>query len=185
MFLKEIHFPTALSRFLLAVTLLVCLSPSLSFSLGDIWVEIERFEGSDRFAPCRYCGRQIKTGRIHRDAETLIKKSVQDHLTERGIGLRESKGASPFINILVYRFEERKGGNFAVEKPAGVGFHMHLMEGSVLGRVFVFDEDQQALSENVLKIGKFLRRGGKWITAEQLAEEGVNAGLDYLLEVME
>lgn len=182
---KKILFPIGLFHLLPVAVMLICLSPGMLFSFGDVWVEVERFRGSERFTECPYCRRQIKTGHIHKDAETIIKKRVQDYLIERGIGLKESKGPSPFINILVYRFEERKGGNFAVEKPAGVGFHMHLMEGNVVGRVFVFDEDQQALSENVLNIGKFLKRGGKWVTADQLAEEGINAGLDHLLEVME
>lgn len=174
-----------LFHILSVLIMLVFSSPGELFSLGDIWVEVERFDGSEKFATCQYCRRQIKTGHIHKDAETIIKKRVQDYLVERGIGLKESKGSSPFINILVYRFEERRGGNFAVEKPAGIGLHMHLMEGNVVGRVFVFDEDQQALSENVLNIGKFFKRGGKWVTADQLAEEGIRAGLDYLLEVME
>jgi len=182
---EKILFPARLFHLFSVAALLVFLSPGALFSFGDIWVEVERFEGSEKFAECQYCRRQIKTGHIHKDAETIIKKRVQDYLIERGIGLKEDKGSSPFVNILVYRFEERKGGNFAVEKPAGVGFHMHLMEGNIVGRVFVFDEDQQALSENVLNIGKFFKRGGKWVTADQLAEEGIHAGLDYLLEVME
>jgi hypothetical protein len=185
MFSKDIFSPVRLLRLFHVLAMMIFLSPGVLFSLGDIWVEVERLETSEKFVTCQYCRRQIKTGHIHKDAETIIKKRVQDYLIERGIGSKESKGPSPFVNILVYRFEERKGGNFAVEKPAGVGFHMHLMEGSVVGRVFVFDEDQQALSQNVLKIGKFFKRGGKWVTADQLAEEGINAGLDYLLEVME
>lgn len=185
MFSKRILFPVRLFCFLPVVTMMVFLSAGTLFSLGDIWVEVERFQGSEKFVECPYCRRQIKTGHIHKDAETIIKKRVQDDLIERGIGLKESKGSSQYINILIYRFEERKGGNFAVEKPAGIGFHMHLMEGSVVGRVFVFDEDQQALSQNLFKIGKFFKRGGKWVTADQLAEEGIHAGFDYLLEIME
>lgn len=185
MSLKKILSPVRLFRLFFVLVMIIVVSPGTLFSLGDIWVEVERLEGSEKFVTCQYCRRQIKTGHIHKDAETIIKKRVQDHLIERGIGLKESKGSSPFINILVYRFEERKGGNFAVEKPAGVGFHMHLMEGSVVGRVFVFDEDQQALSQNVLNIGKFFKRGGKWVTADRLAEEGISAGLDHLLEVIE
>ncbi len=185
MFSKDILSPVRLLRLFPVLAMMIVLSPGVLFSLGDIWVEVERLETGGKFVTCQYCGRQIKTGHIHKDAETIIKKRVQDHLIERGIGLKESKGPSPFVNILVYRFEERKGGNFAVERPAGVGFHMHLMEGNVVGRVFVFDEDQQALSQNILKIGKFFKRGGKWVTADQLAEEGINAGLDHLLEVLE
>lgn len=185
MFSKRIPFPVRLSRLLPVAVMIIFLSAGTLFAVGDVWVEIERFQGGEGFATCPYCRRQIKVGRIHKDAETIIKKRVQDDLIERGIGLKEDKGQSQYINILIYRFEERKGGNFAVEKPAGVGFHMHLMKDNVVGRVFVFDEDQQALSQNLLNIGKFFKRGGKWVTAERLAEEGIHAGLDHLLEIME
>ena len=185
MFSKRTLSPVRLFRLLSVVAMIVFLSAGTVFAVGDVWVEVERFQGSEGFAACPYCRRQIKVGRIHKDAETIVKKRVQDDLIERGIGLKEGKGPSQYINILIYRFEERRGGNFAVEKPAGVGFHMHLMKGNVVGRVFVFDEDQQALSQNLFNIGKFFKRGGKWVTADRLAEEGIHAGLDHLLEIME
>ncbi len=54
-----------------------------------------------------------------------------------------------------------------------------------MGRTFVFDEDQKALSQDILGIGKFFRRGAKWITVDKLAEEGINKGTDYLLEILQ
>jgi len=59
---------------------------------------------------------------------------------------------------------------------------MHLFENNTLKQIFVFDENQQALTENLLGIGKFFKRGGKWITAEALSKEGVEKGLDALVE---
>jgi hypothetical protein len=59
------------------------------------------------------------------------------------------------------------------------------MEGATVGKVFVFDESQQALSQNVLGIGKFFKRGGKWVTSEDLSNEGIEAGLNYLTEGLE
>jgi hypothetical protein len=42
----------------------------------------------------------------------------------------------------------------------------------------VFDKTQSSLLENILEIMPFLRGGGKWMTAEELAREGVREILD-------
>ena len=36
-----------------------------------------------------------------------------------------------------------------------------------------FDETQRSLDEHLLKLGSFLKRGGGWLTAEQLASSGL------------
>jgi hypothetical protein len=162
--------------------------PALScHATGDVGIVVEKVESQEKakIDTCRYCGKFINKGSIHSDAEKIVKEKLQQALTQRGVGYRDGKEKQPYISVLIYRFQERKGGNFAVDKPAGVGFHMHLIEGTVVGRTFVFDEDQKALSQDILHIGKFFKRGGKWITVDQLAEEGIDKGTDYLLEILE
>jgi hypothetical protein len=164
------------------------LSPAHScLATGDVGIVVERsaLKDNEKIDTCKYCGKLINKGTIHSDAEKIVKEQLQQALTQRGVGYRDGKEKQPYINILIYRFQERKGGNFAVDKPAGVGFHMHLIEGTVVGRTFVFDEDQKALSQDILHIGKFFSRGGKWITVDKLAEEGINKGTDYLLEILQ
>jgi predicted XRE-type DNA-binding protein len=56
------------------------------------------------------------------------------------------------------------------------------MENNVVKHVFIFEEDQQALSENLFSAGKFFRRGAKWLTAEELSQDAINQGLDVILE---
>jgi hypothetical protein len=56
------------------------------------------------------------------------------------------------------------------------------MENNVLKRVFIFDEDQQSLSENLFNMGKFFRRGARWLTVEDLSRDAINQGLDIILE---
>src|SRR4030067_3535123 len=60
----------------------------------------------------------------------------------------------------LFRFEERIGSRIGAEKPASVGFDVHLLRLRDEKRVWdgKFDETQRPLSENVLKIGSFLRR---------------------------
>jgi hypothetical protein len=158
-------------------------SPALPcHAAGDVGIVVEKVElkENEKIDICRYCGKLINTGSIHSDAEKIVQA-----LTQRGAGYRDGKEKQPYISVLIYRFQERKGGNLAIDKPAGVGLHMHLIQGTIVGRTFVFDEDQKALSQDILHIGKFFSRGGKWITADKLAEEGINKGTDYLLEILQ
>ncbi|HQP50643.1 MAG TPA: hypothetical protein PLA06_00535 [Syntrophorhabdaceae bacterium] len=147
-----------------------------------IGISVEKVENTEGIIKCRYCGRLLKNGNIHRDALTIIQKQVEQGLYKRRIRFSGDAGRFRHLNVYVFRFEERKGGNFSAEKPAGVGFHMHLFENNVLKSMFVFDEEQQALTQNLFDIGKFFKRGGRWITAEKLSEEGIEKGLDTLLE---
>jgi hypothetical protein len=75
----------------------------------------------------------------------------------------------------IYRFRQRVGGSLGIDSPASVAFAMKLIrvaDGRVIWRK-PFDETQQSLDQNLLKVGKFFTRGGKWITAEELASEGL------------
>ena len=152
-------------------------------AISDLGVVVEQLKEQDRNSDrCPYCGRPITPGVIHSESATIVKERLKSALTERNIGYSEgAKKGQPYINVLIYRFQERKGGNYAVEKPASVAFHMHLMKDSVVGKIFVYTEDQKALTQNLLTVGKFFSRGGRWVTADKLAEEGINAGLDYLI----
>ncbi|MCX5817763.1 MAG: hypothetical protein NTX75_16240 [Proteobacteria bacterium] len=147
-----------------------------------IGISIEKVESTEGIDRCKYCGRFIKNGNVHRDALAIVGKQLEEGLYARKIKFSGGKESDRYIHVYIYRFEERKGGNYSVEKPAGVGFHMHLFENNTLKQIFVFDEDQQALTENLFGIGKFFKRGGKWITAEALSKEGVEKGLDALVE---
>lgn len=146
-------------------------------------IHVEREEDTGGLVRCRFCGRILNTGSIHRDAEEIVKSHLKNNLLDMGINFIEDKGTVRYIHILIYKFAERKGGNLAVEKPASVGFHIHLYDkDNILRRVYVFEETQQALSENVLNIGKFLKRRARWITAGELAEEGIYNALMKLKE---
>lgn len=180
-------------RFKKIFLLCLCLITSASFffpafschAAGDVGIVVERVvsKENEKIDTCGYCGKFINKGIIHSDAEKIVKEKLRQALTQRGVAYRDGKEKQPYISVLIYRFQERRGGNFAIDKPAGVGFHIHIMEGTVVGRTFVFDEDQRPLSQDILHIGKFFRRGAKWVTVDKLAEEGIDSGIDYLLEV--
>ena len=159
---------------------------SVCLALGDLGVDVESISpDAEKIGRCPYCSRIIAVGRIHGDAEMIVKNQLEAALTDRDMGYVEGKTKTQYINVLIYRYEERQGGNYAVDRPASVGFHMHLLNKGVMKRLFVYEESQQALMENLFSIGKFMSRGGKWVTAERLSSDGINKGLDDLLGAVE
>ena len=148
---------------------------------GEVGIYTSRLLDPDLTA-CPRCGRPIKSGPIHQDAEMELLDELRQYLADNGIRYSVGKNETKSIEAFVYRYQERQGGNFAVERPASVGFHLHLYDQKGLAKVFVFDETQQPFLDNILKFGAFLRRGMKWITASQLAEEGIQKGVGYLQE---
>jgi hypothetical protein len=76
----------------------------------------------------------------------------------------------------LYRWEEREGRDYAVKRPASVAFELYLIrpaDGAVLWKDR-FDMKQKSLSENLLEMETFLKGRGKWMTAEQLADLGLD-----------
>jgi len=75
----------------------------------------------------------------------------------------------------LFQFKERVGTSYSVESPASVSFSLFLVratDGQIVWHG-VFEETQQALSENILKIGAFIKRKARWITAREMAVEGL------------
>jgi len=171
---------------LLAVLGIIMPFPYMCGAVGDLGIEIEKPSGdAEKIERCPYCGRVINVGRIHGDAEAVVKNLLGTALADRDIGYIDGKRKTQYINVLIYRYEERQGGSYAVDKPAGIGFHVHLIKNGALKRFFICEEDQQALMENLFSIGKFMQRGGKWVTAERLSSDCIEKGMDKLLEGLE
>lgn len=76
----------------------------------------------------------------------------------------------------VYRYRERKGYNYSVEKPASVAFEIHLIrvsDGALIWRG-IFDRTQTSLMEDILQISTFFKERGRWVTAKELTAEGMD-----------
>jgi len=71
-------------------------------------------------------------------------------------------------------FRERVGYALSAERPASVTFGVYLVRVSDGARVWgkIFDKTQQSLMENLFQASTFFKRP-KWLTARELAEEGV------------
>lgn len=82
----------------------------------------------------------------------------------------------------VFSWQERRGGEWGAQESAEVILELYLLDVAK-GRVqkrYRFDEHQQSLSENLLSLPRFMKRHGKWVTAEELAREGIRQGLEDL-----
>jgi len=102
----------------------------------------------------------------------LFKADLLDVLKKVGTELE----ADGIILGYVYCFRERKGFSLSVEKPASVAFEIHLIrvgDGAIVWRG-IFDKTQTSLMENLLQIASFYKEGGKWVTAKELATEGMD-----------
>lgn len=94
--------------------------------------------------------------------------------------------ADAVVSGRVLRFRERVGEEWGIKSPASVSFVLELWDvkrGDIIwsGQ---FDETQKPLSENIFAIGEFTQRGGKWLTAEELALEGVKKAISQLHQTL-
>jgi len=84
-------------------------------------------------------------------------------------------GADAVFTGHIFRYIDRKGNRLSVEHPASVAFDLHLIrvaDGQMIWNGH-FEETQKPLSENVLDLGMFIKRKGSWVTADELAQGGL------------
>jgi hypothetical protein len=84
------------------------------------------------------------------------------------------------------RYRERIGNEWGAKSPASVAFVLELIDvrrGDVVWSAR-FDETQKPLSENIFALGSVGERGFRWLTAEQLAQEGVRKAVGDLYRIL-
>jgi len=173
---------------------------------------IERIDDPSRGAVCPVCQGVYKRGNILHGSQHTLAQLLQQKMDALGtfrilplekledafsradkgqFELRPTRSAIQLAKELnvdfifvgyLFRFEERIGSRIGVEKPASVGFDVHLLRVRDGKKVWdgKFDETQQALSENLLKLGSFVRRKASWLTAEELSSDGMDEILKRL-----
>lgn len=76
----------------------------------------------------------------------------------------------------VFRYVERIGYDYSVEKPASVAFEINLIDprkDAVIWRNS-FDKTQKSLMEDMFQIASFYKGGGKWLTVRELSKQGMD-----------
>jgi hypothetical protein len=110
----------------------------------------------------------------------IISKDVGVSRRRLLVEMGKEIGADAVVSGTLYRFRRRVGTDLAIESPASVGFGVHFIRCSDGALIWSkhFDETQQDLSENLLKLPSFVKRGGHWLTAERLAAYGLSDVMD-------
>lgn len=88
-------------------------------------------------------------------------------------------GCDGVMTTTVRRYQQRQGTEYAVDDPASAEFTMTLLHAAS-GRVLWtgdFQETQESFLDNILTYEKMQSRGFKWVSVEQLMEQGISERL--------
>ncbi|WP_461210745.1 hypothetical protein [Desulfocurvus sp. DL9XJH121] len=115
--------------------------------------------------------------------EELLAKdngSPRGNALDHWLAVGECAGVDWLLVPQLTYWRERDGSEVSVRQAASVTLDLFLVNvrEKGLGGRYHFEETQLSLSENLLGARKFMRRGGKWITAMELAREGLAQGLE-------
>ena len=115
-------------------------------------------------------------------SETVKQSSPSDYKIIAS-DLAQSLGASAVIIGSIYVYKERVGSDIGVTSPAQVDFEAVLMDSKSKEILWSsrYSESQLPLLNNVANLNKFLKRKGKWVKAEVLVDDGIEAITERLL----
>jgi hypothetical protein len=100
----------------------------------------------------------------------------------RWIKVGECMGVDFLVVPQVLKWQDRDGGEAGAFHPAAVTMDIFIIDVKRQRATsrFHFEETQESLSNNLMNLSKFVARKGKWISALQLAEEGMRQGIKEL-----
>ena len=113
---------------------------------------------------------------------TILSQSITIKIKDMLKKIGESFSSDAVLFGYIYRWTERVGTEYSVETPASISFGLHLVSthtGSILWRDS-FTKTQRSLSENLFDISTFIKSGGKWLTAKDLAHMGLKDMIKHL-----
>jgi hypothetical protein len=107
--------------------------------------------------------------------EELSAKQPRSTLRALATACARELGADYVVVGVLDSYIERRGTDRGIDSPASVAFRLYLLHAPTGALVFEgsFNETQQSLSENVLKARVFFKRGARWLTAQELARDGI------------
>jgi hypothetical protein len=105
----------------------------------------------------------------------LVGRDLEDTMRQEIMATGKKLNADAVMIGFVYRFKQREGGPYSAEEPAAVSFDLSVVrtrDGSIIWRDS-FEEKQENLAQNFLKIEQFMKHGMRWYTAQELGSIGV------------
>ncbi|MEW6664817.1 MAG: hypothetical protein AB1512_06300 [Thermodesulfobacteriota bacterium] len=122
----------------------------------------------------------ISPGQAQGALANLLSSNLGMGEAELFVSLGKGMEADAVLAGYLYRWTEREGADYAVNRPASVAFDLYLIRSSdgVILWKGGFDKTQRSLTENLLDLNTFLKAKGKWMSTEALAEMGLSDLLD-------
>lgn len=114
-----------------------------------------------------------------REVMKAYRETPKDEFKDTPLALAQRVGKALSANAMmvgsVWKYRDRMGGTRAVESPASVAFAVYLIDVETGNIVWSkdFAQTQRSLFENILQAQSFFDKGGKWLTADELAQIGV------------
>lgn len=131
----------------------------------------------------------LKTQRVYKGSNLgaeCYQKVHQANKQQAALRTWAAVGRCMGVDILVVpqilEWRERDGGELGVATPAKVVMDIFILDvkNEALISRSRYDETQTALMGNLLEADKFVKRGGKWVTALDLAKEGMEKAVKEL-----
>ena len=179
--------------------------PKINKTLIVPFINMAKIYGEQVIIKSLLSSNYFKTGKVDSNAsgfmtESLIKLADEfekfgiietDFITYQDVSgaeivslVRRGKTAKADIVIAgyIYRFEDRIGADYAADSPASVTFNIYVIDvkAEKVLKSASFSETQKPLTDNLFSIGKFFKRGGKWVTAQNMAYEELSNILEEL-----
>jgi hypothetical protein len=110
---------------------------------------------------------------------TRFHNSEQPQALPHWVAYGKKLGAQALLIPQVLDWHERAGSSAGVTESALVRvefFLLKIADGTIVNRS-VFEEKQVGLAENLLTVGSFLKRRGSWVTASELAADGMEKAI--------
>lgn len=124
----------------------------------------------------------ISESEVREATVNLPPSSAEERLKRIG----ERVYADAVMMSRVQRYRERVGDEWGAKSPASVAFILDLVDvrrGDIIWTAR-FDETQKSLSESIFSIGSIGERGLRWLSADQLAQEGVKKAVEQLHAIL-
>lgn len=106
---------------------------------------------------------------------TTFHSSEQPQALPLWVAYGKKQGAQLLLIPQILDWHEREGSKAGVTQSAHVRAEFFLLkvdDGTLMNRS-IFEEKQVGLTENLLTVGTFFKRGGAWVTAEELTVDGM------------
>ena len=107
---------------------------------------------------------------------TITRMAGVNSALEYWVAVGKQLGVEVLIIPYVLSWHPREGSSAGVTSSAELTIDFFLIdtkgEGALLGRSH-YSEKQVGLASNLLTLNKFIKRGGKWVTTEELAKEAI------------